>query len=84
MDNGDYVFMDVEVFEFKGHYWGDHSWYRGDYLDTKAKKAFESLLRIALDEPKDSQFYNFSNQVKLRSQRDFNFTYGSEKVSVVI
>ena len=81
IDTGEYVFMDVELFEFKGHYWGDHSWIRHDARDDDAKKAFTSLLRIALHEPTGPRFDNFSQEVKARASRDYNFTFGNEKVS---
>ncbi|XP_074660975.1 atrial natriuretic peptide receptor 1-like [Tubulanus polymorphus] len=82
--NGDYTFMDVELFEFDGDYWGNHSWSRGDDRDQDAKRAFEALLRVALYEPNSEEFQNFSDEVKLRAERDYNYTFGDEKVNFFI
>ena len=42
--SGEYVFMDVELFDFPGRYWGDHSWFRGNQDDEAAREVWDSLL----------------------------------------
>ena len=79
--NGDWVFMDVELFRFPGEYWGDHSWYRGDADDDKAKKAYEALLRISLYQPNGTHFRDFADEVRRRAKTDYGFDYRNEVVS---
>ncbi|KAK2155084.1 hypothetical protein NP493_2110g00010 [Ridgeia piscesae] len=79
--NGEYVFMDVELFPFKGDYWGDHGWYRGDADDAKARVAYEALLRIGLYESKSPLFDEFSRELKRRALVEYGFDYGEEKVN---
>ncbi|TMW41793.1 hypothetical protein DOY81_013127 [Sarcophaga bullata] len=42
MTNGDWVFLDVEIFQ--SSYWGDHDWEMGDPDDSRARKAYEALV----------------------------------------
>jgi atrial natriuretic peptide receptor A len=84
-DNGylhsnEYVFMDVELFEFGGDYWGSHAWSRGDSRDADAKRAYEAMLRITLYELQGEAWDNFTTDVKFRAKKDYNFDYGKEKV----
>ncbi len=78
--SGDYVFIDVELFQFSGEYWGDHHWRRHDQYDDQAKEAYESLLRIALYQPNTIQYQQFSAEVKARSWTDYGFNYTDEEV----
>ena len=55
---------------------------RGDEDDEAAKQAYEALLRIALFEPNGPDYDEFSKQVKLRAEEEFNYTYGDEKVII--
>ncbi|KAI0222779.1 hypothetical protein LSAT2_025943, partial [Lamellibrachia satsuma] len=79
--NGEYVFLDVELFPFKGNYWGDHGWYRGDSDDARAKAAYDALLRIGLYESKSPLFDEFSTELKRRAKLEYGFDYGQEKGS---
>lgn len=83
--SGDYVFMDVELIYFPGDFYGDHSWYRGDVDDEKAREAYESLIRIGLYMPTGDLYTDFERKVKIRAKRDYNFDYDArgEEVSVV-
>ncbi|XP_048242362.1 atrial natriuretic peptide receptor 1-like [Haliotis rufescens] len=82
--NGEFVFMDVELFPFPGNYWGNHDWRRDDSRDPEAKAAFESLLRISLREPTSEAWKNFTCDVIRIASDDFNFTYGEEKVNYFV
>lgn len=59
----------------QGSYWGDHDWQNGDDLDADARKAYESLLRVSLLEPTSTSYHEFSDRVKDRAQRFYNYTY---------
>ncbi|KAK2147699.1 hypothetical protein LSH36_540g01016 [Paralvinella palmiformis] len=72
---GEYVFFDVEIIYFPGDYYGDHSWYRGDDDDEKARKAFESLIRVGLYMPMADLYTEFERKVKIKAKRDYNFDY---------
>ena len=84
VQSGEWVFMDVELFPFAGGYWGDHGWRKGDANDTRAREAYESLLRIALIEPTGSQFENFSDEVKQRAKDNHNFDYTARNEKVIV
>lgn len=73
--NGEYVFMDVELFKFPGRYWGDHSWRRGDEADSRAKRAYEAVVQIALDRPRGINTAQFTVPLKQLSQTLYNYTY---------
>ena len=73
--SGEYVFMDVEIIYFPGDYYGDHSWYRGDDDDEKAREAFESLIRISLYMPTGALYTDFERRVKINAKRDYDFDY---------
>ena len=59
---------------------GEETWYRGDDNDDKAKSAFEALLRLRLYWPETEEFRVFSDDVKVRAQRDYGFLFNHEKV----
>ncbi|XP_046567278.1 atrial natriuretic peptide receptor 1-like [Haliotis rubra] len=82
--NGEFVFMDVELFPFPGNYWGNHHWRRDDSRDPEAEEAFQSLLRISLKEPTSEAWKNFTCDVIRIASDDFNFTYGEEKVNYFV
>ncbi|CAH1786477.1 unnamed protein product [Owenia fusiformis] len=90
--SGDYVFMDVELFVFKSQYWGDHGWkryskrtgFQNDMDDSIAKQAYESLLRVALMEPQGDEFQTFSEEIKSRALRDYNFDFEDEQINFFI
>ncbi|KAI4466737.1 guanylyl cyclase [Holotrichia oblita] len=83
MTKGDWTFLDVEI--FKGSYWGDHDWETGDKYDSKARKAYEALLRVSLLQPTSDKFQDFSDKVKERAQLDYNYTISDgEEVNFVI
>ncbi len=78
--SGEYVFLDVELFQFRGDYWGNHHWRRHDQYDDQAKEAYESLLRIGLHEPNTTEYKQFSAEVKTRSWTEYGFNYADEEV----
>ncbi|XP_055899976.1 atrial natriuretic peptide receptor 1-like [Biomphalaria glabrata] len=82
--SGDFVFMNVELFPFPSGYWGNNHWARNDSLDPIAKKAYESLLRVSLYFPIIPEWWNFTQRCKEMSQRDWNFTYGTEEVNYFV
>ncbi|GJQ80785.1 hypothetical protein Trydic_g9376 [Trypoxylus dichotomus] len=83
MTKGHWAFLDVEI--FKGSYWSDHDWETGDKYDSKARKAYEALLRVSLLQPTSDRFQDFSDRVKERAQSDYNYTISeSEEVNFVI
>lgn len=58
----------------KGSYWGDHDWESGDGDDSKARKAYEALLRVSLLQPTSDMFQDFADRVKQRALKDYNYT----------
>lgn len=82
--NGEYVFMDVELFPFPGEYWGSHDWRRGDSRDPDAKSAYEALLRVSLHQPIGPDWEVFVADVKQRAADEYDFIYGDEEVSVSV
>ncbi|KAH9495861.1 Nitrogen permease reactivator protein, partial [Bulinus truncatus] len=82
--SGDFVFMNVELFPFPSGYWGNNHWARNDSMDPIARKAFESLLRVALYLPFSPEWWNFTVRCKELSQSDWNFTYGAEEVNYFV
>ncbi|XP_063976450.1 atrial natriuretic peptide receptor 1 isoform X2 [Diachasmimorpha longicaudata] len=73
MTRGDWTFLDVEIIQ--GSYWGDHDWEVGDEDDSTARKAYESLLRVSLLQPTSPRFQDFAEDVKIRAQSDYNYTF---------
>ena len=84
IQTGEYVFLDVELFNFAGTYWGDHSWEQGDNNDTIARMAYESLLRISLVEPSGPLYATWAEEVKERAANVYGFNYDAhgEKVGL--
>ncbi|CAG9860421.1 unnamed protein product [Phyllotreta striolata] len=83
MTNGDYIFLDVEIFQ--GSYWGDHDWKIGDENDTNARKAYEALLKVSLLQPTSDKFQEFADKVKQKSYEDYNYTISeNEEINFVI
>ena len=52
--------------------------FKGDYKDAAVTKAYESLLLLTPLQPDNVEHKLFSDEVKLRAQRDYGYTYGSE------
>lgn len=73
MTNGEWIFLDVEIFQ--SSYWGDHDWEMNDLDDIKARKAYESLLRVSLLQPTSPKFNLFSEKVRKRALNDYNYTF---------
>ncbi|KAK2153540.1 hypothetical protein LSH36_293g01000 [Paralvinella palmiformis] len=80
--SGEYVFLDVELIHFTSNYYGDHSWYRGNDDDEKARKAYESMIRIGLYMPTGDLFTDFERKVKINAKRDYNFDYDARREEV--
>ncbi|CAG2066842.1 unnamed protein product, partial [Timema podura] len=59
-----------------GSYWGDHDWQMEDSHDTKARKAYEALLRVSLLQPTSPAFNTFAERVRNLAQQDYNYTFG--------
>uniref|UniRef100_A0A8D9APV7 guanylate cyclase n=2 Tax=Cacopsylla melanoneura TaxID=428564 RepID=A0A8D9APV7_9HEMI len=75
MTRGGWTFLDVEIVQ--GSYWGDHDWENGDGNDAAARKAYESLLRVSLLEPTSASYHDFSELVKERARKHYNYTYSA-------
>ncbi|XP_055856918.1 atrial natriuretic peptide receptor 1 [Episyrphus balteatus] len=83
MTKGDWVFLDVEIFQ--SSYWGDHDWEMGDVDDTKARKAYEALLRVSLLQPTSPKFQGFADNVRDVAARNYNYTFSKdEEVNIFI
>lgn len=81
MTNGEWIFLDVEIFQ--SSYWGDHDWEMNDPDDIKARKAYESLLRVSLLQPTSPKFNLFSEKVRKRALNDYNYTFSEgEEVNI--
>ncbi|XP_030376658.1 atrial natriuretic peptide receptor 1 [Scaptodrosophila lebanonensis] len=82
MTNGEWVFLDVEIFQ--SSYWGDHDWEMGDENDKKARKAYEALLRVSLLQPTSPTFQDFAEHVREMAKK-YNYTFGEgEEVNFFI
>ena len=54
----------------------------GDSEDSTARKAYEALLRVSLLQPTSPRFQDFADDVRLRAQSDYNYTFSEgEEVS---
>ncbi|XP_059225614.1 atrial natriuretic peptide receptor 1 [Stomoxys calcitrans] len=73
MTNGDWVFLDVEIFQ--SSYWGDHDWEMGDADDSRARKAYEALLRVSLLQPSSPTYQGFADHVKEMAYLNYNYTF---------
>ncbi|XP_050326322.1 atrial natriuretic peptide receptor 1 [Bactrocera neohumeralis] len=77
MTNGDWVFLDVEIFQ--SSYWGDHDWETGDALDSHARKAYEALLRVSLLQPTNPEYQGFADKVRVMAKAyNYSFSDGEE------
>ncbi|XP_002006469.3 atrial natriuretic peptide receptor 1 isoform X2 [Drosophila mojavensis] len=83
MTNGEWVFLDVEIFQ--SAYWGDKDWELGDENDMKARKAYEALLRVSLLQPTSPTFQDFADNVRENALTEYNYTFGEgEEVNFFI
>ncbi|CAL8115018.1 unnamed protein product [Orchesella dallaii] len=83
LTNGEWAFLDVELFKNKPS--ETNVWLKGDKNDLDAKEAYEALLTISLLMPRSPTWSNFSKSVKARALRDYNFTFpDDEEVSFFI
>ncbi|XP_049309538.1 atrial natriuretic peptide receptor 1 [Bactrocera dorsalis] len=77
MTNGDWVFLDVEIFQ--SSYWGDHDWEAGDAFDSHARKAYEALLRVSLLQPTNPEYQGFADKVRVMAKAyNYSFSDGEE------
>jgi atrial natriuretic peptide receptor A len=54
-----------------------------DDNDSNARKAFESVLRVSLLQPTSSKYHNFSQMVRAKAKKDYNYQYiNGEEVSI--
>ncbi|XP_034654604.1 atrial natriuretic peptide receptor 1 [Drosophila subobscura] len=83
MTNGEWVFLDVEIFQ--SDYWGDKGWELKDEHDARARKAYEALLRVSLLQPTSPKFQDFADNVRENALYDYNYTFGEgEEVNFFI
>ncbi|KAL5019976.1 hypothetical protein ScPMuIL_002868 [Solemya velum] len=82
MTSGDYAFVFLGLFEEAPG--GKLTWKRNDGLDEIAKKACESVLMTQCRTPNNSLFREFEREVKMRSQRDYNYTWGDVPVNLFV
>ena len=64
---------------FHGDYWGNHHWRGGYDDDWKAREAYEALIRFSLILPDGPSLPAFTVEAKMRSQRDYNYTYREDE-----
>ncbi|XP_014663429.1 PREDICTED: atrial natriuretic peptide receptor 3-like [Priapulus caudatus] len=76
MTHGDYVFIAIE--RFRSDIWGKALWKKGDDDDDDARYAYQSLMVITLADPVGPQWDEFTEKVKLRALRDYNYTWTKE------
>uniref|UniRef100_A0A034VK64 Atrial natriuretic peptide receptor 1 n=2 Tax=Bactrocera dorsalis TaxID=27457 RepID=A0A034VK64_BACDO len=82
MTNGDWVFLDVEIFQ--SSYWDDHDWEAGDAFDSHARKAYEALLRVSLLQPTNPEYQGFADKVRVMAKA-YNYSFSdSEEVNFFI
>ncbi|XP_075040729.1 atrial natriuretic peptide receptor 3 [Mixophyes fleayi] len=67
MTKGDYVFINIEL--FNSSFYGDGSWSRGDKHDVEAKQAYSSLQTVTLLRTVKPEFEKFSIEVKSSVQK---------------
>ncbi|XP_056401282.1 atrial natriuretic peptide receptor 3 isoform X2 [Hyla sarda] len=67
MTKGDYVFINIELFNSSSY--GDGSWRRGDKHDVEAKQAYSSLQTVTLLRTVKPEFEKFSIEVKSSVQK---------------
>ena len=61
-------------------------WYRANdtaQRNADARTAYESLMTVTLRKPTGSKYRHFSNEVKDRALRMYNFTYNEPEVKAV-
>lgn len=61
---------------FQSSYWGDHDWEMGDADDSRARKAYEALLRVSLLQPSSPKYQGFADNVKEMALKNYNYTFG--------
>lgn len=47
----------------------------GDADDSKARKAYEALLRVSLLQPSSSQYQGFAEKVREMALTNYNYTF---------
>ncbi|GAV06514.1 hypothetical protein RvY_16487-1 [Ramazzottius varieornatus] len=81
MTNGDYVYVVNEPFHHRTYY-GNLTWMYGTQRDQEAEQAFKSVFLITSAPETNTHLQTLENELKMRSLRDFNFTYApDEKVA---
>lgn len=50
-----------------------------DEDDARARKAYESLLRVSLLQPTSPKFQDFAEQVRERALDDYNYTFSENE-----
>ncbi|XP_077865373.1 atrial natriuretic peptide receptor 1-like [Saccoglossus kowalevskii] len=79
MTTGEYAFFNIEL--YRDPKYGDFPWKRNDGRDAEAKKAYEALMTVTLLTPTSDEYVEFSEEVKRRAKRDYNFTYEDDVVN---
>lgn len=70
MTNGQWVFIDVEL--FRSYMFGNKHWRRNDTYDEMAREAYRSLIRIAIRENKTTtEYMTFAEEVVKRVEKQF-------------
>ncbi|XP_064645228.1 atrial natriuretic peptide receptor 1-like [Lineus longissimus] len=80
--NGDYAFINIDVFSSKAIF--ERPWYKetdAPEQNAKAKTAFEVLMTITLKTPDSVDYRAFSYEVKRRAMRAYNVRYGADEVN---
>ncbi|CAD5112906.1 DgyrCDS2113 [Dimorphilus gyrociliatus] len=80
--SGEYVLMDVELFQ--DNFWGHYHWEMNLGDDSKIRKASEAVIRIGLKLEQSDKFIQFAKDVKLRAKKDFGYNYSDAEVNFFI
>ncbi|GAV06515.1 hypothetical protein RvY_16487-2 [Ramazzottius varieornatus] len=78
MTNGDYVYVVNEPFHHRTYY-GNLTWMYGTQRDQEAEQAFKSVFLITSAPETNTHLQTLENELKMRSLRDFNFTYAPDE-----
>ncbi|CAG2110775.1 unnamed protein product [Medioppia subpectinata] len=80
--SGEYAFIHTELIE--GEATANTSWAGGaesDETKQTLKEAYQALLIVSLNQPPGDFYKNFSDEVKQRAFKSYNYTYNEEMVN---
>ncbi|XP_077865380.1 atrial natriuretic peptide receptor 1-like [Saccoglossus kowalevskii] len=77
--NGEYLFFDMQPNQDENV--ENFPWKRNDDRDDDARVAYQALMTVTIKRPTSEQFVQFSEEVRLRALRDYNYNYTDETVN---